>query len=247
MRQILGMAEMPADWDRFAASWDDLSLDPHMADGGRYRRRRHATFHGMRGGELHRAAHRPHYQALEYNRLHGGYDRWFEPIREDIGRSVILRRILDRGRMLFDSLSPRVRSWHVEVHQFRISALTGEAGHPTPEGPHRDGVDYVWVLLVRRHNIAGGTTNLSAPDGTPLGRITLERPLDTVLIDDARLLHGVTPVHPLEAGEAAYRDVLVVTFRGEGSGGERIRDMEAEMVVGSHSKWDEERGLHVDE
>jgi hypothetical protein len=32
------------DWDVFAASWDRLELDEHMADGGRYRRRRHAVF-----------------------------------------------------------------------------------------------------------------------------------------------------------------------------------------------------------
>ena len=32
-----------ADWRRFAASWNDMPMDTYMADGGRYRRRRHAT------------------------------------------------------------------------------------------------------------------------------------------------------------------------------------------------------------
>lgn len=31
-------------WGGFADSWNRLELDGHMADGGRYRRRRHATF-----------------------------------------------------------------------------------------------------------------------------------------------------------------------------------------------------------
>jgi hypothetical protein len=35
-----------------------------------------------------------------------------------------------------------------------------EPGQPTPEGVHRDGVDYVLVLMVRRTNIAQGTTTI---------------------------------------------------------------------------------------
>ncbi len=33
-----------SDWASFAASWDDLGLDTYMADGGRYRKRRHTAF-----------------------------------------------------------------------------------------------------------------------------------------------------------------------------------------------------------
>jgi hypothetical protein len=32
------------DWNRFEDSWDDLPLGRHMADKGRYRRRRHAVY-----------------------------------------------------------------------------------------------------------------------------------------------------------------------------------------------------------
>jgi hypothetical protein len=37
--------------------------------------------------------------------------------------------------------------------------------------------------------------------------------LDAALVDDARVLHGVTPVEPLDPATSGYRDVLVVTFR----------------------------------
>jgi hypothetical protein len=50
-------------------------------------------------------------------------------------------------------------------------------------------------------------------DGQDLGSFTLQQPLDTVLIDDARIAHGVTPVQALDPERPAYRDVLVVTFR----------------------------------
>jgi hypothetical protein len=41
----------------------------------------------------------------------------------------------------------------------------------------------------------------------------LREPLDLTFIDDHRCLHGVTAVTPLDPTEAAWRDVLVVTFR----------------------------------
>jgi hypothetical protein len=43
MRDLLTGAGALSDWPAFAASWNDLALDRYMADGGRYRRRRHAV------------------------------------------------------------------------------------------------------------------------------------------------------------------------------------------------------------
>ena len=40
LRELLGAINPLSDVDAFAASWNDLSLDTYMADGGRYRRRR---------------------------------------------------------------------------------------------------------------------------------------------------------------------------------------------------------------
>ena len=44
MRQMLRPFGALADWEAFAESWGRLELDTYMADGGRYRRRRHATY-----------------------------------------------------------------------------------------------------------------------------------------------------------------------------------------------------------
>ena len=203
------------DWPAFADSWNDLAVDTYMADQGRYRRRRHGVY-SAGAAEIVREADAPHYQSLEYNPLHGGIARWFQPIdaRWDQGQS--LPTVLRYCRDLFGALAPHVAAWHVEVHQFRIEARAGEYGLPTPEGVHRDGVDYVLVLLVARTNIASGTTTIHRPDGELLGRFTLTAPFDAALVDDARVCHGVTPVEAVDANAAAFRDVLVVTFRATG-------------------------------
>lgn len=201
------------DWYAFVASWGDMPQDAYMADGGRYRRRRHAVYAVSADNRIERQSHQPHYQSRDYNMLNGGVERWFEPVDENIGASSSLHAILRFCNAAFGALAPDVTRWHVETHQFRIEARADMQGLPTPEGMHRDGVDYVLVLLVRRHNIASGTTTIHAPDGRSLGSFTLTNPFDAMLIDDARVFHGVTAVEPIDAAQPAHRDVLVVTFR----------------------------------
>jgi hypothetical protein len=213
MRALLTASVPPTDWAAFAASWNRLEVDGYMADGGRYRRRRHAAYSAAADGSIVRAPHQPHYQSRDYNRLNGGIARWFEPVEDAIGRGDTMTAILTASRGIFEAIAGR-RAWHVEVHQFRIEARTGEHGQPTPEGVHRDGVDYVLVLLIERHNIVSGTTTVHALDGRELGSFTLAMPLDAALLDDARVAHGVTPIEPLDANRPAYRDVLVVTWLG---------------------------------
>ena len=205
------------DWRAFAASWDDLGVDAYMADGGRYRRRRFAAFRAGPGGII-RKPHQPHYQSRDYNALNGGIERWFEPVTDAVARHPALTAILGVSRALFVRMTPaelRPEAWHVEIHQFRIETRPGEAGRPTPEGMHRDGVDWVLVLMVRRENVASGETTIYDLVRRPLGSFTLTLPLDAAWVDDSRVYHGVTPVTPIDPARPAYRDVLVVTFRRE--------------------------------
>jgi hypothetical protein len=211
-RELLQRSGPLTDWETFVESWNAMPVDGYLANGGRYRRRRHANYLATPDGIV-RQPHRPHYQSRDYNPLHGGIERWFEPVEPLIGEGASLRAILDFCHASFAPLTPTVTHWFVEVHQFRVEAFEGEAGLPTPEGIHRDGVDWVFVLLIRRHNVRSGVTTIHAPDGQELGSFTLTEALDATLIDDHRVHHGVTPVEPLDPAQPAWRDVLVVTFR----------------------------------
>jgi len=216
MRDIL-VAEGLRDWDTFADSWNDLGIDTYMADGGRYRRRRHAAL-SINADRIKRKPHQPHYQSRDYNALNGGIARWFDPVHDDIASHPAMRAILKTCFALFDACTnpaTRPESWHVELHQFRVEAQAGHAGKPTPEGLHRDGVDWVLVLLIRRENVASGETSIHDLQHRKLGSFTLTRPMEAALVDDSRVFHGVTPVEPIDAGAPAYRDVLVATFRRE--------------------------------
>lgn len=209
----LRRADALADWAAFAASWNDMPLDTYMADGGRYRRRRYAVLSAAADSDrLVREPHQPHYQSLEYNRLNGGIPRYFEPIAPEILTGPSMQTVLEIGLGLFRHLFPRGRA-HVEVHQFRIEAGPATPGLPTPEGAHRDGTDFVLVMMVRRVNIASGTTEIFDLAQRRLDSFTLTDPLDTALVNDRKVMHGVTPIEPLDPTQLAYRDVLVATYR----------------------------------
>jgi hypothetical protein len=211
MRGILEQYGPLSDWTEFARSWNDLGLDTYMADGGRYRKRRHACFSVSAAGIV-RKPHQPHYQSRDYNPLHGGIARWFEPVTDEIGSGATMLTILRFCQNLFDRLTP-VPAWHIEMHQFRIEARPGEMGKPTPEGTHQDGVDHVLVLLIGRENVRSGETTVTDLARKPLGSFTLTEPFDSALVDDNRVMHGVTPIEPVDSSRSGHRDVLVVTFR----------------------------------
>ena len=200
--------------DRFAASWDRLETDAFMADGGLYRRRRHANFAARPGVAGHRRGpHRPHFQEVVHNSLNGGVERWFAPVEEAVvAEAAPLRALLDLGRGVADALRPGLH-WFVEAHQFRIEAAAGAPGFPTPEGVHHDGVDLVLIAMLARRNLKGGETLVADAAGAELARFTLRERLDAVLLDDRRVRHGVTPVRPADPTLPSCRDVLVLTWK----------------------------------
>lgn len=218
MRQLLEFPSL-SDWRAFSESWNDLPADAYLAATGRQRRRRHTVFTIGLAGNIRREPHQPHFQSLKDNALQGNLQRWFLPIRPTLADGASLQHIIAFGHALFEPLAGDARPWHVEVHQFRIEARAGEAGEPTPEGVHRDGVDYVLVLLIDRENIESGTTTIHDDDDHMLGSFTLIHLLDAALVIDARVSHGVTPVTALDPEKPAHRDVLVVTYKAADAAG----------------------------
>jgi len=191
--------------------WDDLSLDNFLKDGGQYRCRRHSCF-VIDKENVTQTPHRAHYQPLKYNALHGGMLRMFEPVSaHSVSQSVWLEILRSIARVC--SSVKGERTWHVEAHQFRIDTRSG-LGRPTPEGAHRDGVDFVAILLVARENVSGGESRIFEAEGPHGQRFTLCDQWTLLLLDDQRVIHESTPIQP--TAEGGHRDTLVLTFRADG-------------------------------
>lgn len=211
------LGEAAAGLEALRASWPRLPRDRHLRDGGAYRFRRHSCFtQDIATGALTMAAHRAHWQPVDYNALHGGLERWFEPVEPTIASSAAWTRTVKTLGELFAKVRP-VPCWYVEAHQFRIDAAEG-IGRPTPEGAHRDGVDYVAVILVNRGDVRGGETRVFEAQGAAGVRFTMQEPWTALLLDDARVIHETTPIQPVTAAAAgsSVRDTLVLTYRSNG-------------------------------
>jgi len=206
----------PAELEALMPSWDDLAPDTYLKDGGRYRRRRHSCFVAD-GGHLIQAPHRAHWQPVEYNALHGGMQRWFEPMRPQVVAAPAWGALLRSVGGLASAIKGD-RPWYVEAHQFRIDT-EGGIGRPTPEGAHRDGVDLVAVFLVARRGIKGGETRVFEAEGPRGQRFTLQEPWSVLLLDDERVIHETTPIQPTAPG-GGHRDTLVLTYRAGGFQGD---------------------------
>lgn len=83
---------------------------------------------------------------------------------------------------------------------------------PTPEGMHRDGGDWVLVMLVARTNVEAGMTEI-LDETNRRDSIILSEPGESVQLDDRRIRHGVTAIHAFDPTKTDYRDVLVMTWR----------------------------------
>jgi len=192
--------------------WDNMPPDNYLKDGGRYRRRLHSSF-VFENGMLAQVPHRPHWQSLDYNALHGGMERWFEPMHAATVGAPAWRQLLTALAHTAAQVrgTPHTK-WCIEAHQFRIDTTDG-IGRPTPEGAHRDGVDLVAVFMVNRTHIKGGETRVFEANGPHGLRFTLSEPWSLMLLDDTRVIHESTPIQPL--AEGGHRDTLVLTCRAD--------------------------------
>ena len=193
-------------------NWDHMPPDNYLKDGGRYRRRLHSSF-VFEHNTLSQVPHRAHWQSVDYNALHGGMERWFEPMLEVTVNTPAWTQLLTA----FAHTAAQVRGtphtkWCIEAHQFRIDTTDG-IGRPTPEGAHRDGVDFVAVFMVNRTDVKGGETRVFEANGPQGERFTLSEPWSLMLLDDTRVIHESTPIQPLAVG--GHRDTLVLTCRAD--------------------------------
>lgn len=201
------------DWDQFKKSWDNLFLDNFMKDGGKYRYRRYSVFTWR--SQLRRLIieeKQPHYQSLDYNQLNGNIDRYFELFDDLTISNPIFNNIMTFCLLVLSHLHKN-QDWHIEAHQHRIVVQDGQIGLPTPEGIHQDGRDYVMIMFIGKKSIKGGKTTLYDINKNPLLNFTLKNSSETILLNDTKMMHGVSPIKLERNSIKGTRDILVITFQ----------------------------------
>ncbi len=221
---LQGLSVKTASWDailqnshtdlqQFLKSWDDLPEDGFLSDGGHYRFRRYSVFNWLEGSKLKLLPHEAHYQSTYRNNMNGGIYREYEVFKKTTIDNPLLENII---QFIAKKISHGgEKDWRVQGHQFRIQANADEAGQPTPEGIHRDGADFILIMVLDRHNITGGVNHIYDDAKRLVFGGILENVGDAVLIDDQKVWHGVSEVYPEDESQAGHRDVLVLTFHSK--------------------------------
>ena len=143
-------------FDDIAPSFEELPADPYTESN--YRFRRWSEFYFDDRGFLHK--HDPvdsFEQSSDVNVVFGDVERKFEPIDD---------KLLDSAgfQMMFDKFRENTGiSSGIGCHQVRI-VVQPNGAPATPEGPHKDGFDYIGAFIVKRDNITGGDFCVWHPD-----------------------------------------------------------------------------------
>jgi hypothetical protein len=206
--------ELEPHWQRLCQDWDHLEPDRYLQGGAKFRLRRYGRYSWLPGEDaLAAKPNEPYFQPAEENAYAGGIARQFAPLLPQAACNPFLHALI---RATFDCLpldgDQRRGAWEVRAHQIRIVALPGEPGLPAPEGIHQDGTDFLTLHMVRRHNVEGGQTTIYDLHRQPVWSHTLQEALDSLILEDPRVLHGVTPVCSADGHAPGTRDMLGLDF-----------------------------------
>jgi hypothetical protein len=205
---------MRSHWERLCEDWDRLEPDRFLQNGANFRLRRYCRYYwSPASNTLLPLPHETYFQPADENPYAGGVARDFAPLLPDTVRNPFLHALV---RLTFACLpvtdEGQGQTWEVRVHQIRIVATPDKPGLPAPEGVHQDGTDFLTLHLVRRRNVMGAESTIYDLKRRPIVCHTMREPLDSFILEDPRVLHGVTPVRSGDARSPGTRDVLGVDF-----------------------------------
>jgi hypothetical protein len=201
-------------WQRMVEDWDHLALDHYLQAGAKFRQRRYGRYFWSPADDtLAPLPQEAYFQPEDENPYAGGIVREFAPLLPDTIHNPVLPALVRATFACLPLAAARQgQTWEVRIHQIRIVALPGQPGLPAPEGIHQDGTDFLTLHMVRRQNIAGGESTIYDLDRQPIKSYTLRETLDSLILEDPRILHGVTPVHAANGRNPGTRDLLGVDF-----------------------------------
>lgn len=197
----------------FWQTWNRLEKDNYLKGDYQFRYRRYGRFSFSLEGGLRVLPHAPFFQSRENNSYAGGIAREFAPLEIKTIRNRFLEELIALDFTLLPlEMSDRLRNWELDLHQYRIIGSNDWQGEPTPEGIHHDGFDYFAVHMVEKKNASGGLSTIYDINREPIESLTLERSMDTMIVEDRRVMHAVTPIKAINASLPAVRDVMVINF-----------------------------------
>jgi len=202
-------------WQALRADYESLPPDEFLPEHASYRYRRYDSFYFYpKTGELALLPHRDYFQSQDINAVTGGMLRRFAPLTGETIHNPFLHALIryDFEQFPLRQAAQYYYPWQVDVHQILVVAEPHSEAHPTPEGVHQDGAEFVTVHLAVLDNAQGGVVTVYDEHQHALQSFQLAQVLDSYLFDDTSLWHGVTPIISADGLNPAVRGILTFDF-----------------------------------
>lgn len=201
-------------WLSLSIDYADLPVDEYLPNNGKYRFRRYGRFYFLPSTEeLHRLPHEDYFQDTDINQVTGGIVRKFAPLRDTTFENPFLHEMIRFDFRHFPVAEEmKQQPWEVHVHLVRVTANADEDGHPTPEGIHKDGAEFVTVHLAELVNAEGGDVSIYDNDKNLLSTHRLNQIMDFYVFEDDRLWHKADPITPKDDKHQAIRSILTFDY-----------------------------------
>src|SRR5215469_4889116 len=191
---------MPKASEQFLESFARLPPDVYAPTANRFRRfSQFRLSYKHDRWSLNRLPHRPLIQARAYNQVAGNLARHFEPLECD--PSLFVDSILRAAKL------DTCVDWHLDVNQYRVIANEHAPGICVPEGIHRDGHQFVKIMVFRRQRISGAELTLYPLDADEPFFTRIIEEGQAIVIDDTRMRHYATDISAI-ARQGGYRDYI---------------------------------------
>ncbi len=181
--------------------FNNIPKDPYIPEGYRYKSLARCR---IKGNIIEKQPHTPLFQNKNINSVNGGLVRVYPEIDNlDAAKEAIL---------LFTNTFQIDYSYEILVQAQRTKCNNKNPGITTPEGFHRDAIDFLAIFCVNKDNIIGAETQLKDNQGNIVFRKVLE-PGEMLLVDDSKLLHYTSAINVKypELDTFGFRDVLIIS------------------------------------
>jgi hypothetical protein len=197
----------------FQNFWNNLPIDKYILGDIKYRHRRYSKLsYNFQNKELEFSSS-SYFQESQHNSLYGGEFRDFEPVLPSFLENPIFLKCLNKDFLFFLSHELiKYKTYEIGIHQIRTVSCSSIESEVTPEGIHKDGHFVFAIHFIDRKNVSGGITKLYNNKKEMISSITLDTFGQTMLIEDNKLYHQVTPIKSLCENTVGYRDVLIIEF-----------------------------------
>lgn len=186
------------DMQALSAHFATLPQDPYLPKGVRYKQMVRCR---LQDGAIVEQPHAPLFQSSKINPVAGDVVRHYERFsRLDLVEGAVRR---------FAEICGIDQSYEVLVQPHRVTCGRDNPGQPAIEGFHRDGIDFMAIVCVSRHQIVGGTTQLVREPGQPIDLDHTLQVGEMLLADDRAWYHYTSEIQA--TGERGFRDVLLLS------------------------------------